>query len=163
MTWKSIAMLAGAILAITPVVGIRAQGGDMAPEHWSDAQRDVWHTILQWNDAFEANDAEAYFRFVDPTITVIVPSSPYRVEGIAADRREFEFGIEKGVTRVGFFQELDPHVTVNGNLAVVTYYSRGWYGTGEAGKFAILRETDVLAKKNGGWKLIHIHVSVPPK
>jgi hypothetical protein len=38
---------------------INAAADYPAPPHWSDAQREVWETILQWNDAFEANDVMA--------------------------------------------------------------------------------------------------------
>jgi hypothetical protein len=65
---------------------INAAADYPAPPHWSDAQREVWETILQWNDAFEANDVMAYFSFIDPDIVVLTPSSPYRVEHLIPDR-----------------------------------------------------------------------------
>lgn len=126
---------------------------------WSKEQLDVWKVIEEWNDAFEANDVPRYFSFIDSGVTVLTPSSPFRVEGIAADRREFMFGLGRGYGRVSLFQEFQPHVVVVGDMAVAVYYNRGWYGAGESGKMIHLRETDVLVRRNGAWKIAHIHVS----
>ena len=126
---------------------------------WTAEQREVWRTVEQWNDAFEANDADRYFTFIDPDIVVLTPASPFRIEGIAADRREFVFGLARGSGRVAFFQELQPHVMVVGDMAYATYYNRGWYGPQGQERLLQLRETDVLRRRGGSWKITHIHVS----
>lgn len=46
---------------------------------------------------------------------------------------------------------------VYGNTAVVTYYSRGSYGPDQT--VAYLKEADVLVRRAGDWKIVHIHVS----
>jgi len=130
------------------------------PPGWSAAQHEVWRTVVAWNDAFARNDTEAFFRFFDPQITVIAPGVPYRVIGIRDDREEFEFSLKRGVSRVGYFQELDPHVAVHGDAAVVTYYSRGFYGA-ESGTTRYYKETDVLIRRDDSWKIVHIHISNP--
>lgn len=135
-----------------------AQADYPAQPHWSEAQRDVWATVLQWNDAFEANDADGYFSFIDDEVVVLTPSSPWRVEYRGPDRREFEFAIERGYGEIQFFQELSPRIDVFGDVAVVTYYSRGLWGR-EAGQMTYLKETNVLAKRGDGWKIVHVHVS----
>lgn len=122
-------------------------------------QQEVWQVIRAFNQAFAANDVDAYFAFIDENITVITPSSPYRIEGLAADREGFEHSLRLGSGRVGFFQEMQPRVDVFGETAVVTYYSRGSFGPQGAEKMAYLKETDVLIKRNGTWKFFHIHVS----
>jgi ketosteroid isomerase-like protein len=122
-------------------------------------ENDVLHVIEAFNRAFAENDAERYFSHVDRDITVITPSNPYRVDGIDADRAEFEAGLRSGATRVHFFQELQPKVQLLGDAAVVTYYSRGSYGPPGAAKTAYLKETDVLARRDGRWKVVHVHVS----
>jgi ketosteroid isomerase-like protein len=132
------------------------------PPHWSETQTEVWQVVLAWNDAFEANDVARYFTFVDPSITVITPGNPFRITGIAADRQEFEFSLRRGSSRVGYFQEIDPQVTVHGSVAIVTYYSRGFYGT-ESGATGYYKETDVLVKKDGAWKIVHVHLSSASK
>ncbi|HMG91465.1 MAG TPA: nuclear transport factor 2 family protein [Chryseolinea sp.] len=123
-------------------------------------QLDVLATIKKWNTAFAANDPGTYFQFIHDEITLFLPTSPYRVEGKQDDREEFEYSLKKGWTRVGYFQELQPKVQIIGNTAIVTYHNRGTYGDGDNEKTANLKETDVLVKENGNWKVIHIHVSV---
>jgi ketosteroid isomerase-like protein len=122
-------------------------------------QAEVWEFIRQFNQSFAANNPDLYFSFIDPSITVIVPGNPYRIDGIEHDREEFEFGVKKGYSRIGFFQELQPAISVYGDVAVVTYYSRGSYGPEENARTLYLKETDVLVNRNGDWKIVHIHVS----
>ena len=126
---------------------------------WSEEQLEVWRVIEKWNNAFETNDSESYFEFIDPEITVLTPPNPYRIEGLPLDRREYEFGIVRGYSKVSLFQELQPHIVVHGDMAYATYFNRGWYGPDDAGKMAYLKETNVLIRRDGHWKIIHIHVS----
>jgi ketosteroid isomerase-like protein len=126
--------------------------------HWSDTAREVWETVLSWNDAFEANDAETYFSFIDRNVVVLTPSSPYRIEYREPDRREFEFALERGYGTIQFFQELGPRIDIYGDTAIVTYYSRGLWGE-NATQMSNLKETNVLIKHADGWKIVHIHVS----
>lgn len=120
-------------------------------------EEEVLAVVKAFNDAFEANDPERYFTFVDEEIVVLTPSNPYRVEGVADDRQEFEWGLHTGRTHVGYFQELQPLVKIHGDVAIVTYYSRGSYGPDETVRY--LKETDVLVRRPEVWKFTHIHVS----
>jgi ketosteroid isomerase-like protein len=120
---------------------------------------EVWAVVTAFNRAFAANDPERYFSFVDDAITVLTPGNPYRVEGLPADREEFEFGLRAGYSRVGYFQEMQPHVAVFGNVALATYFSRGHYGPEGASRALYLKETDVLVRRPAGWRIVHIHVS----
>ena len=123
------------------------------------AEQAVWDVIQAFNRAFAANDPNTYFTYIDDDITVITPKNPYRLEGLAPDREEFEFGIQIGYSRVHYFQEMQPLVRVYGDSAVVTYFSRGYYGVEGQGRTVYLKETDVLVKRDGQWKIVHIHVS----
>lgn len=145
-------------LGVLCMLTVHASADYRVQPHWSDVQREVWETVLQWNDAFEANDADAYFSFVDEEVVVLTPSSPWRIEGRGPDRREFEFAIERGYGEIQFFQELSPRIDVFGDVAVVTYYSRGLWGR-EAEQMSYLKETNVLTKRDDGWKIVHVHVS----
>ena len=120
---------------------------------------DALATVRAWNDAFARNDVERYFSYVDPEIVVMTPSNPFRVEGIDADREEFEFSLRRGATHIGYFQMLEPRVQELGDTAVVTYGSRGSYGEGANARTLYLKETDVLVRRADGWKIVHIHVS----
>ncbi|HEV2914715.1 MAG TPA: nuclear transport factor 2 family protein [Pyrinomonadaceae bacterium] len=129
----------------------------------SPAEIEVLGVIKDFNRAFKNNDPEKYFSYIDDQITVITPSNPYRVEGIKDDREEFEFGIRSGAARVNYFQEMQPKVQLYGEMAVVTYFSRGSYGPEGGAKTFYFKETDVLVKKEGTWKIVHIHVSASAK
>jgi ketosteroid isomerase-like protein len=122
-------------------------------------ETEVWNVIRAFNDAFAANDVERYFTYMDEDLVVIVPHSPYRIEGIAPDREGFEYSLKIGSGRVGYFQALQPLIRVYGDTAVVTYYSRGSYGADGQAKTAYYKETDVLVHRVDGWKIAHIHVS----
>src|SRR5688500_14640055 len=89
---------------------------------------EVWKAVEGSNQDFAANDPERYFSFMAEELTVLTPGNPYRVEGLAADRAEFEFSLRAGYSRVEFFQALQPSVQVFGDTAVVSYFSRGRYG-----------------------------------
>jgi ketosteroid isomerase-like protein len=123
----------------------------------AEPEREVLEVIEAFNRAFAANDPDTYFTFIDEDITVLTPANPYRVEGIPDDREEFEWGIRTGKSRVGYFQEMQPRVQIYGDVAVVTYFSRGSYGPEET--LAYLKETDVLVRRGDGWRIVHIHVS----
>lgn len=125
-------------------------------------EHEVLDVIEAFNRAFADNDPDRYFTFIDEDITVLTPSNPYRVEGIPDDREEFEWGIRTGKSRIGYFQEMQPHVQLYGDVAVVTYYSRGSYGPEGGETVAYLKETDVLVRRENGWKIVHIHVSATP-
>lgn len=125
----------------------------------TEVQQEVWQAVEAFNQAFAANDPDRYFEWIDDEIVVLVPGSPYRVEGLPDDREEFEFGLREGYSRVGYFQELQPRVQIFGNVAVATYYSRGSYGPQGQARTLYLKETDVLVKRDERWKVVHIHVS----
>lgn len=120
---------------------------------------EVIEVVKEWNDSFSDNDPEKYFTFIHDDLTLFIASSPYRIDGKADDRVEFEYSLKKGNTRVWYFQELQPKVQRYGDTAVVTYYTRGSYGIEGQENTIYLKETNVLVKENGGWKIVHIHVS----
>jgi ketosteroid isomerase-like protein len=122
-------------------------------------QAEVWAAVAGFNQAFAENDPARYFEFMADELTVLTPGNPYRVEGVAADRTEFEFSLRAGYSRVEFFQALQPSIQVFGDTAVVSYFSRGRYGPAGQAKLAYYKETDVLVKRAGAWKIVHIHVS----
>ena len=126
---------------------------------YNNQEKEVLAVIKIWNDAFAKNDPEKYFSYIHDSLTLFVPSSPYRIDGKIDDKEEFTYSLDKGWTRVGYFQELQPKVRIYGNTAIVTYHSRGTYGTDDSEKEGYLKETDILIKENNQWKIMHIHVS----
>lgn len=149
---------AGSLVALSAQAAEPAVISDYSQASWGEDQRTVWQVILRWNRAFAENDVERYFEFIDQNITVLTPGNPYRVEGIIDDRNEFEFGLSTGRSEVGFFQMMQPLIRVFGDMAIVTYFSRGYYGS-DNGNILYFKETDVLALQDGNWKIVHIHLS----
>ncbi len=149
---------AGSLVALSAQAAEPAVISDYSQASWGEDQRAVWQVIVRWNRAFAENDVERYFEFIDQNITVLTPGNPYRVEGIIDDRNEFEFGLSTGRSEVGFFQMMQPLIRVFGDMAIVTYFSRGYYGS-DNGNILYFKETDVLALQDGNWKIVHIHLS----
>jgi ketosteroid isomerase-like protein len=158
-------VLAAALIAISqPIGAVEEAGGNAVHSRFhegrmSEKAAEVWKVIEEWNAAFASNDVEKYFTFIDESITVLTASNPYRVEGKADDRAEFEYGLKKGYSRVGYFEEVAPLVQVYGDVAIATYFNRGHYGPEGQGQMIYLKETNVLRRENGRWRVIHIHVS----
>ena len=113
-----------------------------------------------WNHSFSNNDSRTYFGYIHEDLTLFIASSPYRIDGKQEDREEFEWSLSKDRTKVHLFQELQPKVQMlSETSAIVTYHNRGAYGPDGEEQIAYLKETNVLVKENGKWKIIHIHVS----
>ena len=124
-----------------------------------NSEQEILEVIKEWNDRFTNNDTEGYFTHIHNDLTLFTPSSPYRIDGKQDDREEFEWSLKRSKTKVHFFQELQPHIQVYGNSAIVTYYTRGAYGPDSSEQIHYLKETNVLVKENGKWQIVHIHVS----
>lgn len=124
-----------------------------------DEKEQIWQAVRAWNTAFEQNDAEGFFRHMHEDVSLFLPTYPYRIEGKEPDRKGYDFGLATGHSRVAFFQEMQPVIAVYGDAALVTYHTRGWYGPPGTEQLANLKETNVLAKQSGVWKVVHVHIS----
>ena len=125
----------------------------------NDQKEEVLKVINEWNEHFARNNAEEYFKFLSNDITLFIGSSPYRIDGLEHDREEFEYSLKQGWTTVGYFQMFQMNIQIYGDTAVATYHTRGSYGLEP--KIVFLKETNVLVKEDGNWKIVHIHVSRP--
>ena len=123
-------------------------------------ESEILGTIKSFNDSFLKNDPERYFSHIADNFTLFIPNSPYRIDSKTLDREEFEYSLKTGKSRVWLFQMLQPCVQVLGSTAIVSFYSRGGFGTSinESNVF-FYKITDVLAKEEDKWKIVHIHVS----
>jgi len=157
--WQAIAVFSAVLSYSALALPEESAMSDLeTPSHWSAEQRSVWAVVVEWNNAFARNDGDAFFAYVHDDITLITPAHPYRVEGIRDDRAAYDFELASGESRVNFFQVMQPLVRVYGEMAVVTYFSRGYYGP-DGGVIGYFKETDVLVKEDDQWKVIHIHLS----
>jgi len=121
---------------------------------------EILKIIQSFNESFLKNDTEKYFSFIIDDFTLFIPNSPYRIDGKILDKEEFEYSLKSGKSRVWLFQMLQPRVQILGNTAVVSFYSRGGFGTSiNESNIVFYKITDVLAKENDEWKIVHIHVS----
>ncbi len=158
-SWRAVAVFS-AVLSYSSMALVQETvvSESDSQSNWSAEQRNVWAVVVDWNKAFARNDGDAFFAHVHDDITVISPSNPYRVEGIRDDREGYDFELASGGSRVNFFQVMQPLVRVYGEMAVVTYFSRGYYGP-DGGVIGYFKETDVLENEDGQWKITHIHLS----
>ena len=147
------------LILILNLIGVNSTIAQSKLTKRMTAEQEVLETVKAWNDAFEANDVETYFSYIHDSLTLCIPSSPYRIDGKKHDRQEFEWSLKRERTRVSLFQELQSNVQILGNTAIVTYHNRGAYGPDGQEQIAYLKETNILVKENGKWKIIHIHVS----
>jgi ketosteroid isomerase-like protein len=122
-------------------------------------EAEVWQFVQEFNAAFAANNSDAYFKYVDEQITVITPPNPYRVEGIHDDREEFAYSLRTNLSRVGLWQAMQPKIQIYGETAIVSFFVRGSFGPAEHRKTIYWRISDVLAKRGGRWRVVHIHAS----
>jgi ketosteroid isomerase-like protein len=123
-------------------------------------ETEVLETIKEWNEAFAQNDAERYFTFIHEDLSLFIAACPYRIDGKNVDKEEFVRSLKYGRTKVSLFQELQPHgQMLSQTSALVTYHTRGLYGSEGQEQMVYLKETNVLLKLNNQWKIIHLHVS----
>ncbi|MGB3228226.1 MAG: nuclear transport factor 2 family protein [Saprospiraceae bacterium] len=122
-------------------------------------EKEILAIVKAWNDSFTHNDNETYFTYIHDDLTLFIPSCPYRIEGKADDKDEFDWSLSKSRTKVHFFQEMQPKIQIYGDTAVVTYHNRGAYGPDGSEQVYYLKETNVLIKEDEKWKIIHIHTS----
>ena len=124
-------------------------------------ENEILGIIKSFNESFLKNDPEKYFSHIADNFSLFIPNSPYRIDGRTLDREEFEYSLKTGKSRVWLFQMLQPRVQILGNTAVVSFYSRGSFGTSiNESNVSFYKITDVLAMDNNKWKIVHIHVSI---
>jgi ketosteroid isomerase-like protein len=126
----------------------------------TDKEKEILSIIQSFNEAFASNDPERYFSFIADDFSLFVPGSPYRIDSKALDRKEFEHSLATGKSKVWLFQMLHPRVQLFGNMAIVSFHSRGALGNLiEESTTVFFKITDVLVKEHDQWKVKHIHVS----
>lgn len=158
-SWRAVAVFSAVLSYSAIALPEESVMSDLDTQsNWSAEQRTVWAVVVDWNKAFARNEGDAFFEHVHDDITLISPANPYRVEGIRDDREAYDFELASGRSTVNFFQMMQPLVRVYGEMAVVTYFSRGYYGP-DGGAIGYFKETDVLMIEDGQWKIIHIHLS----
>lgn len=116
-------------------------------------EKDVWGVIKAWNAAYEAGDADKFFSHFDENADFFTMTSATRVDDLSNFRSIFEGSLKSKVKRKSVL--LSPEVKVFGDTAIATQHARISIG----GVTQSVRQTQVLRKADGGWKIIHLHVS----
>jgi ketosteroid isomerase-like protein len=97
--------------------------------------------------------------YVAETASILIPHVPFRLSR-QADQEEIQFShLVDGRGEVHFWQVLEPHVVLTGDVAVVSYYAR--YNIGRKGESVIkcAKESLVLVRQGGDWMIVHLHNS----
>ncbi len=138
------------------VVLVPARAGIVAGQ--GGAEKELLDIESRMTAAYLSKNVVAFFQDTDEGLSAFHASNPYRID----DRRTIEAALKvfyKDSAPTGLYK-LQPRVQVQGDTAVVTYHFVE-VGDAEGGKLYAYegKQTDVFAKKQGKWTLIHFHSS----
>ncbi|MEK6781939.1 MAG: nuclear transport factor 2 family protein [Bacteroidota bacterium] len=117
-------------------------------------------TLVAMWDAIEKGDADRYAIYVHPDFTQFGEMDSLLLVG-----KEKEVNGIQEYTKVAsnvHTEMIDPRVTVNGNVAWITYY---WKDNGIKNGVAFAsygKSTRIFVKENGNWLCIHGHYTLLP-
>lgn len=122
-------------------------------------QQEVFNVVLELNRAWVAKERAGIDSRVTDDIVEVSEYSPYRLEG----REEYMRGIDAyiaGSFRVHSHIERGPLVKLFGDVALVTFYFDQEIQSADSPRLARTgKETHMLRRKSGQWKVFHIHWS----
>ena len=109
-------------------------------------------------DRWGKGDPEGYLGLYSPDVTYFDPMQEGRVNGAAALRTLY--GPLAGKIRVDRYEMIEPRVQFRGDVALLTFNLVS-HGRTPAGDPTVVRwnSTEVYARSNGKWSIIHSHWS----
>ena len=109
-------------------------------------------------DRWGKGDPEGYLGLYAPDVTYFDPMQEGRVNGAAALRTLY--APLAGKIKVDSYEMIDPRVQFNGQVALLTFNLLS-HGRTPAGAPIVVRwnSTEVYARSNGKWSIIHSHWS----
>lgn len=110
----------------------------------------------RWSERTAAKDLDGLMADIAPDIVSYEHTGPLQYVGVDEVREVCRRGLESGGDRVGF-DTPDPAVRVSGDLAV----SWGIDRIVADGAGFRSRGTRVFERRDGGWRMVHQHLSVP--
>lgn len=124
----------------------------------SAAEADVRRIIADYNAAYGRNDLDVYFSYFAPDLTQWYPSG--RVD-LPSYRESWTRSVKAGnVMEKAEVIDLQVQVSPSADAAVATYLLRTTSKDAKgARETSDNHETDVLFKRGGEWKIVHIHYS----
>ncbi len=126
----------------------------------TEQEKEVFQCVVDLNRVWMAKDREGINSRVTDDIIEMTEAPPYRLVGRAEYMRLIDEYVA-GPVRIVHYQEKDPIVNVMGEVAVVSFLIQLQRepdtppGVVRAGK-----ETHLLRKEDGRWKVFYIHWSV---
>jgi ketosteroid isomerase-like protein len=147
-SWLATAVAAGFLTV--------AAGAEPPPS----AEEAVRQAVVSANRAYAANDLEAYFGHYAQELTQWWPSGR---NDLPRYRREWEAFVGAGgrVLRADV-SDLVVQLSPAGDAAVASYrLDVETKGTDGASTRETLQETDVLFRGDAGWRIVHLHYSLP--
>jgi ketosteroid isomerase-like protein len=115
-------------------------------------------------DRWGRGDPEGFLGTYAPEGTYFDPSTPKRMNGLAAMRERY--GPIKGKVKVNSYDMIDPKVQGHGDVRVLSYnlVSRSPAPAGDSVITTRWNSSSVYERVGGGWKVLHSHWSftVPP-
>jgi ketosteroid isomerase-like protein len=129
-----------------------------APDARAKAEEQVRNAVIGANLAYAKNDLPVYWSFYGQDLTQFWPEG--RVD-LAAYKTQWEkFVKDGGRVEQADVKDLVIQIGPSNDSAVATYLltvtTRQPDGKAET---AVMQETDVLVKRLGAWKVIHLHYS----
>jgi ketosteroid isomerase-like protein len=126
-----------------------------------NVEQEVRDTEVRFNAAYAANDMPAYWAFYDEGLTQWWPDG--RVDLPGYKKMWTKLLADGGKVLSNQLSDMRVSVSPSGDAAVASYKAevetRQPDGTVT---HEIAQETDVLFKKNGSWKVVHIHYDPKP-
>jgi uncharacterized protein (TIGR02246 family) len=149
------AALLVAVLGVLGLSGLRVADAD------SDPTSEVLETAARFQKAAISNDTQFLAQVFDENVTHFHPGEAYRFTGRDRLVREFSSAAKNQENQV--FEMVEPKAQFpSRDVAVLTYYiSEHWTEKGTARNVSE-KATEVYAKQDGKWKMIHSHYSVNP-
>jgi uncharacterized protein (TIGR02246 family) len=140
-------------MLLATVVGLGLVAGTASP---ADTEKKIAELVTRFNDAYRANDLEAYFDYYAPDVTLWFESGRETLAGYQGDWEKLIAG--GGGVEKNDVSDLRIQIGPDGSTAVATYrvqvvtrQSDGTRLREEA------METDVWFKRDGKWKVVHLH------
>lgn len=127
----------------------------------ASVEQEVRDVEAKWNAAYAANDMPAYWGFYDEAATLWLGEGRVPLATYKKDWSALIAGGGKVLSNE--LKDVDVHVSPGGDAAVATYTVAvaTRYPDGKVTK-EVAHETDVLFKKDGKWKVVHVHYEAKP-
>jgi ketosteroid isomerase-like protein len=133
-----------------------------AAQSTASVEKEILALETKMNEAYAANDLPTYFAYYSPDFTQWLPEG--RTD-LPQYERQWTAFIQKG-NRVESYEISDMHIQVGPSAdVVVASYLLGVKIRSPKGEVSdeCNHETDVWFKRDGAWKVAHLHYSATPK